>query len=420
MEGSGLGFEREGDPGGCDCDAVDIAVPAIAQRMAKLPALCLERGEGCAHRVLGARADAAAAREAQPAARVDHQSEHDEDERARKRRRAGAHGDDRQRAGCDRCDAVAPARRSRRSCWRRGKLERSMGEKLARPADERLWSCTAAAILRNRSTARACVRQARRRRSSSQLDLGGSAVGGDAEQLAPAPAISHSFLGPWRSGAVAMSRLRAGRCGRGRGCDQRCAACWALRARRSSTPSGHPDRARTPRDAAGDVPEYRSDADPTEDLAGVVAAKAGAFQCLRSRGRDAVAEQASVPTGRVDMDRPSPTSMLAQHTPAIVKRGGEIDWCDGRHARCRPVIVAVMPHLFSIVRHVPQLPARLRGEGPAPSITRQRSPAGCTDSGVTEASSCHLGQGWTQRTPLIVASSSSARFVDVQGGRGAR
>ncbi len=223
-----------------------------------------------------------------------------------------------------------------------------------------------------------------------------------------------SFLGPWRSGAVAMSRLRAGRCGRGRGCDQRCAACWALRARRSSTPSGHPDRARTPRDAAGDVPEYRSDADPTEDLAGVVAAKAGAFQCLRSRGRDAVAEQASVPTGRVDMDRPSPTSMLAQHTPAIVKRGGEIDWCDGRHARCRPVIVAVMPHLFSII-HVPQLPARLRGEGPAPSITRQRSPAGCTDSGVTEASSCHLGQGWTQRTPLIVASSSSARFVDVQG-----
>jgi len=74
--------------------------------MANLPPLCLERGQGCANGVLGAGADATAAREAQPAAHVEHQSERDEDKRAGERGRAGAERDDRQRAGRDCCRAA--------------------------------------------------------------------------------------------------------------------------------------------------------------------------------------------------------------------------------------------------------------------------------------------------------------------------
>ena len=70
LKGSRLGFDHASDSGGCDCDAVDVAVSSIRQRMAKSPPLCLERGQGCANGVLGAGADAAAAREAEPAARL--------------------------------------------------------------------------------------------------------------------------------------------------------------------------------------------------------------------------------------------------------------------------------------------------------------------------------------------------------------
>lgn len=65
-----FGFDHASDSGGCDCDAVDVAVSSIRQRMANLPPLCLERGQGCANGVLGAGADAAAAREAEPPARL--------------------------------------------------------------------------------------------------------------------------------------------------------------------------------------------------------------------------------------------------------------------------------------------------------------------------------------------------------------
>ena len=63
--------------------------------MANAPAFRLERGEGSAYRVLGARADAAAARKAQPAARVEQQSDGNEREHAGKRERAGGQSDDR-------------------------------------------------------------------------------------------------------------------------------------------------------------------------------------------------------------------------------------------------------------------------------------------------------------------------------------
>ena len=92
----------ERDAGGCDRDAVDVPTTTIRERMAESPSLCFECGQGSMNRVLRAGADAAAAREAQPAARVDHQSDRDERKPAGKRGRAGAEGDDRERAGC--CD----------------------------------------------------------------------------------------------------------------------------------------------------------------------------------------------------------------------------------------------------------------------------------------------------------------------------
>ena len=67
--------------------------------MANAPAFRLERGEGSAYRVLGARADAAAARKAQPAARVEEQSDGNEREHAGECERAGGQSDDRHRAG---------------------------------------------------------------------------------------------------------------------------------------------------------------------------------------------------------------------------------------------------------------------------------------------------------------------------------
>ncbi len=90
-----------------DCDAVEVAVPAATgQRMAKAPVLCFEHCERCAHRVLGASADAAAARKAQPAARVEQQSGGNERERAGERGRAGSQGDDRRRTGRGRAGAA--------------------------------------------------------------------------------------------------------------------------------------------------------------------------------------------------------------------------------------------------------------------------------------------------------------------------
>ena len=67
--------------------------------MANAPAFRLERGEGSAYRVLGARADAAAPRKAQPAARVEQQSDGNEREHAGKRERAGGQSDDRHHTG---------------------------------------------------------------------------------------------------------------------------------------------------------------------------------------------------------------------------------------------------------------------------------------------------------------------------------
>lgn len=62
--------------------------------------------------------------------------------------------------------------------------------------------------------------------------------------------------------------------------------------------------------------------------------------------------------GRVDVDRPSPASMFAQHTPTIVQRGGEVDRRDCRRAWCKPIIVPVMSHLSSSVRRLSHVPSR--------------------------------------------------------------
>jgi hypothetical protein len=100
VERPGFRLDSERDPGWRDRDAIDIATPPILQRMANSPALCLERREGCADCILRAGANAAAAGQTQPAARVDPAPDHDHHEYGRERRRAGAEGDDRQRAGC--------------------------------------------------------------------------------------------------------------------------------------------------------------------------------------------------------------------------------------------------------------------------------------------------------------------------------
>lgn len=115
-------------------------------------------------------------------------------------------------------------------------------------------------------------------------------------------------------------------------------------------------------------PGLWSDADPAEDLAGVLTGQSGAFQCVRSRGGDAVAEQPCVLAGRVDVDRPSPASMFAQQTPTIVQRGGEVDRRECRRAWCKPIIVPVMSHLSLSVRLLPHVPPRS-----AATVTRRAS-----------------------------------------------
>ena len=100
VERPGFRLDSERDPGWGDRDAIDIATPPIRQRMANSPSLCLERREGCADCILRAGANAAAAGQTQPAARADPAPDHDHHEYGRERRRAGAEGPDRQRAGC--------------------------------------------------------------------------------------------------------------------------------------------------------------------------------------------------------------------------------------------------------------------------------------------------------------------------------
>ena len=104
--------------------------------MANAPAFGLERGEGSAYRVLGARADAAAARKAQPAARVEQQSDGNEREHAGKRERAGGQSDDRHHTGRGRPGA-AGSRSAQPAVLLTAREARSdHGEKVARPADE--------------------------------------------------------------------------------------------------------------------------------------------------------------------------------------------------------------------------------------------------------------------------------------------
>ena len=139
--------------------------------MAKAPALRLQPAEGSTHRVLRARANAAAPSEAQPSARVLHKGDRDERERAGQRGRADTDGDNRQRTNRD-CRGAAgsgstqpsillAARKGSGPWGRTSHAQRTnsvllhSSRDLGSPIDRAVW-----------------VRQAHFRRSWSQLDLG--------------------------------------------------------------------------------------------------------------------------------------------------------------------------------------------------------------------------------------------------------
>jgi len=105
--------------------------------MAKSPPLGVECSKGATNRILGAGADAAASGEAQPAARVDHQSDRDQHERAGNRGRPGPVGDHREHAGRDCCRAAGSGSAQPSALLAAGKARSDhSGKKLARAADE--------------------------------------------------------------------------------------------------------------------------------------------------------------------------------------------------------------------------------------------------------------------------------------------
>ena len=76
-----------------------------------------------------------------------------------------------------------------------------------------------------------------------------------------------------------------------------------------------------PRTWAGKV---SSDADPAEDLAGVLAGQAGALERVRPRRCDAVAQQTGLPGGGVHVDRPLAAFAAADHPTPVAQGCREI------------------------------------------------------------------------------------------------
>jgi DNA-binding winged helix-turn-helix (wHTH) protein len=95
VERPSLRLNCERDPGRRDGDAIDIAAPVVRHRVTQPPPVGFQRCQCSPNLVLGARADAAAARQASPPASVHQQTERDEKQHAGDRNRVSVGGDDR-------------------------------------------------------------------------------------------------------------------------------------------------------------------------------------------------------------------------------------------------------------------------------------------------------------------------------------
>lgn len=92
-----------------------------------------------------------------PAASVEQQPDHAEEQNARDRYSAGARGDDGQRACCQPAASLAAAPRRRRYCWRRGRSTSAEGRNHSLPNNhprqgqhEQTSSCDAGRIRASR------------------------------------------------------------------------------------------------------------------------------------------------------------------------------------------------------------------------------------------------------------------------------